>query len=296
MKSLAVFVLSSLFFLRCSQPERALVIQTDFGLKDGAVNAMKGVAYGVDTHLQVYDLTHEIPGYNIWEAGYRLHQAAPFWPAATVFVSVVDPGVGTERKSIVMKSRTGQFFVTPDNGTLTLVADALGIESVREIDESINRRPGSESSYTFHGRDVYVYTAARLASGKISFEQVGPLVKQDIVRLDYQAPSRTGNILNGNIPVLDIQYGNVWTNINDTLFKQLNFRTGDTVEVRIKNRDSLVYSGRVPYVQTFGGVAEKKPLAYLNSLMNFSLAINMGSFADSFHVSSGKDWSIEISK
>ena len=296
MKSLAVFVLSSLFFLRCSQPERALVIQTDFGLKDGAVNAMKGVAYGVDTHLQVYDLTHEIPGYNIWEAGYRLHQAAPFWPAATVFVSVVDPGVGTERKSIVMKSRTGQFFVTPDNGTLTLVADALGIESVREIDESINRRPGSESSYTFHGRDVYVYTAARLASGKISFEQVGPLVKQDIVRLDYQAPSRTGNILNGNIPVLDIQYGNVWTNINDTLFKLLNFRIGDTVEVRIRNRDSLVYSGRVPYVQTFGGVAEKKPLAYLNSLMNFSLAINMGSFADSFHVSSGKDWSIEISK
>jgi len=295
MKSLVVFTLSSLFFLSCSQPEHALVIQTDFGLKDGAVNAMKGVAHGVDPHLQIYDLTHEIPSYNIWEAGYRLHQAAPFWPAATVFVSVVDPGVGTERKSIVMKSRTGQFFVTPDNGTLTLVAGTLGIESVREIDESINRRPGSDSSYTFHGRDVYVFTAARLASGKISFEQVGPLLKQDIVRLNYQAPSRTGNILKGNIPVLDIQYGNVWTNINDTLFRQLNFRVGDTAEVRIKNRDSLVYSGRVPYVQTFGGVGEKKPLAYLNSLI-FSLAINMGSFADSFGVASGKDWSIEVSK
>ncbi len=296
MKSFLVFILSSLFFLSCSHEENALVVQTDFGLKDGAVNAMKGVAHGVDPHLQIYDLTHEIPSYNIWEAGYRLLQAAPFWPAATVFVSVVDPGVGTARKSVVMKSRTGQFFVTPDNGTLTLVADALGIESVREIDESVNRRPGSDSSYTFHGRDVYVFTAARLASGKISFEQVGPLLKQDIVRLDYQPPLKTGSILKGNIPVLDIQYGNVWTNINDTLFKQLNIRIGDTVEVRIKNRDSLVYAGRVPYVQTFGAVSEKKSLAYLNSLMNFSLAINMGSFADSFHVHSGKNWSIEISK
>jgi S-adenosylmethionine hydrolase len=286
----------TLFFLACSQQQRALVIQTDFGLKDGAVNAMKGVAHGVDPQLQIYDLTHEIPGYNIWEAGYRLYQAAPFWPAGTVFVSVVDPGVGTSRKSIVMKSRTGQFFVTPDNGTLTLVADALGIESVREIDESTNRLPGSEASFTFHGRDVYVYTAARLASGKISFEQVGPMLQQELVRLNYQVPDRTGDLLKGNIPVLDIQYGNVWTNINDSLFRQLNFRIGDTVQVRITHKDSLVYSGKMPFVNTFGDVKEMNPLGYLNSLKNFSLALNMGSFADSFHIKSGKDWSIEISR
>ena len=289
-------LLVCIVFLSCSQPEKALIIQTDFGLKDGAVNAMKGVAYGVDARLQVYDLTHEIPNYDIWEAGYRLYQASPFWPQGTVFVSVVDPGVGTSRKSIVMRSSTGQFFVTPDNGTLTLVADALGIDEVREIDESVNRRQGSDSSYTFHGRDVYVFTAARLASGKISFEQVGPVLQQQIVRLNYQAPLKSGNILKGNIPVLDIQYGNVWTNINDTLFRQLNFQYGDSVQVEIRRRDSILFAGRVPYVKTFGDVAEKKPLAYLNSLMNLSLAINMGSFADSFHIGSGKDWSVEISK
>jgi S-adenosylmethionine hydrolase len=143
---------------------------------------------------------------------------------------------------------------------------------------------------------VYVYTAARLASGKISFEQVGPMLQQELVRLNYQVPDRTGDLLKGNIPVLDIQYGNVWTNINDSLFRQLNFRIGDTVQVRITHKDSLVYSGKMPFVNTFGDVKEMNPLGYLNSLKNFSLALNMGSFADSFHIKSGKDWSIEISR
>src|ERR1700710_1036666 len=117
---------------------KIVVFQSDFGLKDGAVSAMKGVAMGVSTDLKLYDLTHEIPAYNIWEAAYRLEQTAAFWPAGTVFVSVVDPGVGSSRKSIVMKTKTGHYFVTPDNGTLTLIANSLGIEEVRIIDEKIN--------------------------------------------------------------------------------------------------------------------------------------------------------------
>lgn len=132
--------------------EEALVLQTDFGLKDGAVSAMKGVAFGVDKQLKIYDLTHEIPAYNIWEASYRLYQTAEYWPQGTVFVSVVDPGVGTDRKSVVLKTKTGQYFVSPDNGTLTLVAQKFGIDSVRQIDEKVNRLKGSEKSYTFHGR------------------------------------------------------------------------------------------------------------------------------------------------
>ena len=138
---------------------KIVVFQSDFGLKDGAVSAMKGVAMGVSPELKLYDLTHEIPAYNIWEAAYRLEQTVTYWPAGTVFVSVVDPGVGTERKSVVIKTQTGHFIVTPDNGTLTLVAQSLGIEAVREIDEVVNRRKDSQKSYTFHGRDVYAYTA-----------------------------------------------------------------------------------------------------------------------------------------
>src|SRR5690349_9631009 len=105
----------------CQHKKGIVVFQSDFGLKDGAVSAMKGVSMEVDPNLKLYDLTHEIPAYNIWEAAYRLQQTAPFWPAGTVFVSVVDPGVGTSRKSVVLKTKTGHYFVTPDNGTLTLI-------------------------------------------------------------------------------------------------------------------------------------------------------------------------------
>lgn len=295
-KIMLLCIISIIFLAGCSHQRKPLVLQTDFGLRDGAVNAMKGVAYGTDEQLAIFDLTHEIPAFNVWEAGYRLYQAAPFWPKGTVFVSVVDPGVGTLRKSIVMKSQTGQYFVTPDNGTLTLIADVMGIQTVREIDESINRRPGSDSSYTFHGRDLYVYTAARLASGQISFDQVGPEMKEEIIKLNYQPPVISANEIKGNIPVLDIQYGNVWSNINDSLINKVGIRAGDKIIVKIMQDGSPRFQDTLQFVNTFGEVREKEPLAYLNSLMNFSVAINMGSFADSFQVKGGRDWNIEIKK
>src|ERR1700742_1073279 len=123
---------------------KMVVYQSDFGLKDGAVSEMKGIAMGVSPELRLFDLTHEIPAYNIWEAAYRLQQTVPYWPAGTVFVSVVGQGVGTVRKSVVLKTKTGQFIVTPDNGTLPLIAESLVIAEIREIDESVNRRVDSK--------------------------------------------------------------------------------------------------------------------------------------------------------
>ncbi len=225
----------------------ALVFQTDFGLKDGAVSAMKGVAFGVDRTLPLHDLTHEIPAYNIWEASYRLYQTLQYWPAGTVFVSVVDPGVGTERKSVVLKTRSGHYIVSPDNGTLTLVAEHFGIEAVRQIDEKTNRLKGSEKSYTFHGRDVYAYTGARLASSAISFEQVGPLLPAEVVTIPYQpAVAEQDGTLKGTIPILDVQYGNVWTNIDDSLLTKAGIHKGDNACIRISEGDALKYEGKAP--------------------------------------------------
>jgi len=263
-------------------------------LKDGAVSAMKGVAMGVAPDLKLYDLTHEIPAYNIWEAAYRLEQTVPYWPAGTVFVSVVDPGVGTNRKSVVVKTKTGHFIVTPDNGTLTLIASSLGIAERREINEAVNRRNGSQKSYTFHGRDVYAFTAARLASGTITFDQVGTLLPNEVVTLPYQKAVKEGNQLKGNITILDIQYGNVWTNIPAEMVQQINLKYGQKLSIRIFHKGVKVWEGQAPYCETFGAVAKGKPLVYLNSLMQLSIALNMGSFADTYHVSSGSEWSINV--
>ncbi|QWL60335.1 S-adenosyl-l-methionine hydroxide adenosyltransferase family protein [Aeromonas jandaei] len=275
----------------------ALVIQTDFGLKDGAVSAMKGVAFGVDRTLPLYDLTHEIPAYNIWEASYRLYQTLQYWPKGTVFVSVVDPGVGTDRKSVVLKTKSGHYIVSPDNGTLTLVAEHFGIDTVRQIDEKTNRLKGSEKSYTFHGRDVYAYTGARLASGAISYEQVGPKLPAEVVKIPYQAAvAEKDGTLKGTIPILDVQYGNVWTNIDDTLLTQAGINKGDTACIKISEGDAVKYDGKAPYVSSFGDVPEGQPLVYLNSLLQVSVALNMDSFAAKHQVQSGANWHISLKK
>ena len=289
------FFVLAFFIATCINAQnKTVVFQSDFGLKDGAVSAMKGVANGVSPDLKLYDLTHEIPAYNIWEAAYRLEQTVPYWPVGTVFVSVVDPGVGTNRKSVVVKTKTGHYIVTPDNGTLTLIASSLGIAERREINEAVNRRNGSQQSYTFHGRDVYAFTAARLAAGTISYEQVGNLLSNDVVTIPYQKAIKEGNILKGNISILDIQYGNVWTNIPAELVQQINLKYGQKLSIRIYHKGTKVWEGVAPYCETFGAVAIGKPLVYLNSLMQLSIALNMGSFADTFHVSSGSEWSIRV--
>jgi S-adenosylmethionine hydrolase len=275
---------------------KTLVFQSDFGLKDGAVSAMKGVASGVSADIKMYDVTHEIPAFNIWEASYRLMQTAPYWPAGTVFVSVVDPGVGTDRKSVVMKSKSGHFFVTPDNGTLTLVAEQLGIEEVREIDEAVNRRKNSNESYTFHGRDVYAFTAARLAAKVISFEQVGKKLDATVVSIPYQKAGFEHGVVKGAIPVLDVQYGNVWTNIGKEIFNELKVNVGGNVKVQVFYKKQKIYEGSVRYVNTFGEVKEGQDVGYFNSLLNFSLGINMGSFAEKYKVQSGNEWSIVLNK
>ncbi len=275
---------------------KTVVFQSDFGLKDGAVSAMKGVAIGVSPDLKLFDLTHEIPAYNIWEAAYRLEQTVTYWPAGTVFVSVVDPGVGTERKSVVLKTKSGHFIVTPDNGTLTLIAESLGIEAIREIDEVINRRKDSEKSYTFHGRDVYAYTAARLAAGKISFAQVGKLLPGEVVKIPFQQAILDDKKIKGTIAILDVQYGNIWTNIPAALFNQLQVKTGDKLHVVIYQNKIKKYEADMPYSETFGAVANGKPLAYLNSLLQLSFALNMDNFSAVNKVYSGNDWTVNITK
>lgn len=285
-----------LFFAQGFSQKRILVFQSDFGLKDGAVSAMKGVAMGVSADIKIFDLTHEIPAFNIWEAAYRLEQTAKYWPAGTVFVSVVDPGVGSERKSVLLKTKSGHYFAGPDNGQFTLISQSLGIAEVREIDEALNRRKNSEASYTFHGRDVYAYTGARISAGIISLNKVGKLLPSVVVTINFQKPVFENGTVKGNIPILDIQYGNVWTNIDAATFNKLNVKYGDILHIEIMQSGKKIYEGDMTYETTFSAVENGKPLCYLNSLLNVSFALNQGNFAVANKISSGPDWSVLIKK
>lgn len=276
---------------------KILVFQSDFGLVDGAVSAMEGVALQVDPELKLHNLTHDITPYNIFEGSYRLFQTVNYWPQGTVFVSVVDPGVGTSRKSVVAKTATGQYIVTPDNGTLTHLNKYCGIVALREIEESVNRRKNTELSYTFHGRDVYAYTGARLASGVITYEEVGKelplseIVELDVVETEYNKEEKS---VTGCVDILDVRFGSLWTSISRDDFYLLNPEFGKRYEVSIFHEHMLVYQNQVVYQHSFAEVAIGSPLLYINSVYRLGIAINQGSFARAYNVGTGTNWKIRI--
>lgn len=276
---------------------KLLVFQTDFGLDDGAIGAMEGVSFCVCKDLNIRHLTHNIPQYNIFDASYRLFQAINYWPEGTVFVSVVDPGVGSKRKSVVARTKNGQYIVTPDNGTLTHIDKFVGIEEVREIEERLNRLKNSELSYTFHGRDVYAYTGARLAGEVITYEQVGPeLNKDDIVKLELYGCHKIENGIKGQIDILDVRFGSLWTSIPYEEFKECGFQINDDILVEIFNMDRKVYSRKINYGKSFADVPVSEPLIYMNSANHMAVAINQGSFAKAYGIGVGSDWKITMTK
>lgn len=274
-----------------------LVLQSDFGLVDGAVSAMIGVALQESRDLVVHNLTHDITPYNIFEGSYRLFQTVEYWPEGTTFVSVVDPGVGSKRKSVVALTEQNHYIVTPDNGTLSFIKKHVGIKAVREISEVANRRANTEHSYTFHGRDVYAYTGAKLASGHISFEEVGPeLQVADIVEIPTVPTEVGADFVKGAIDILDVRFGSLWTSITREEFYTLNPQFEDRFEVTIYNNDMLVYQNQVTYGKSFADVRIGQPLLYINSLYRVGLAINQGSFAKAYNVGVGQNWHIEIKR
>ena len=271
-----------------------LVLQTDFGLKDGAVSAMHGVAHMVASYVIVSDLTHEIPPYDIWAVSYRLYQTIKYWPKGTTFVSVVDPGVGFNRKSIAAKTKSGHFIITPDNGSLTHVATYMGLEEVREIDEQKNRLPYSSESNTFHGRDIYAYNGALLAEGEKSFEDLGEtLDPTSVVKLPLTEASLENDHLRGSIDVLDISFGSLWTNIPYDLIKKRIFNAVINLLLLLLIKTKFIIM--IQYLLS-DLLPMHQSIIYINSLVNVGIALNQASFADTYNIGTGNDWKIDLIK
>ena len=277
-----------------------LVFQTDFTYREGAVSAMYGVVKTVDRDLEIFDGSHELPKFDIWSASYRLWQSMNFWPKGTVFVSVVDPGVGTGRRACAARTVNGYTIITPDNGSLTHAAAKTGIAEAREIDERVNRLESTRGVSVFHGRDLFGYCAARLASGIISFEETGPAYSvDDIVRLPIIEPSmdsgpRGAPVVRGIFEIDDPNFGNMWTNIPLSMFTRAGFSYGDTLRVKILHGGSVVFEEGAPFARSFGYVEKGRPVVYTNELMNIAMAVAEGNFSTAYGLGYGADWELEF--
>ena len=269
----------------------ALLIQADFA---GLV--MTGVAYSVSKDLDIYNVRPLIPLYDIRAASASMAYNAQTWPAGTVIVSVVDPGVGTDRKSVVLQTKNDLYFVSPDNGSLSGPATAYGIEAVREIDETVNRIPGSDWSHTFHGRDVYSYTGARLAAGVISFDEVGPLMAAKVMMLEELGARFEFGVLYGYVTGGTGRLGNISFSIDRHLFEEISPEYGEIYDVVIRNDGQVAWAGSLPYTKSFADVPLGDNLLFINSSGATSIAVNQGNFANKFGIGSGDGWTIEIKK
>lgn len=260
----------------CASAPPTVAFMSDFGVTDDSVAVCKGEMIRVAPAVRVIDITHQVTPYAVDEAARYLAGSMGNFPAGTVFVCVVDPGVGSDRKPIAARTNLGQFYVGPDNGLITLVE---GVVEAREI-TNVQWMAGSQRSSTFHGRDIFSPVPAHLARGD-AFARVGPVVPVgQLVRLKLTPATLDEKGLRGEVIGLDGPYGNLVTNIPAGLFARLGYKLGDTVPASFAGKTMSL-----PFVRTFSDVPEGKPLLYIDSRGRLSAAINMGDFAKTNQVS-----------
>jgi S-adenosylmethionine hydrolase len=252
---------------------QTIVFMTDFGTLDDSVPICKGVMYSILPDVRIVDLTHQVTPFSILDGARFLFGATPYYPAGTVFTAVIDPTVGSTRKAVIIKSKRGQYFILPDNGLITLVADRDGLESAREITNP-SWMIGKALSSTFHGRDIFSPASAHVARGD-DWTEVGPALDlKSLVRLDLAAPTVDDKGLHGEVIATDGPFGNLVTNVDAEEFLKLGYQRGDTVPLMLGDKKI-----DLQFVKTFSDVPLKAPLVYIDSRGRFGLAVNQASFA-----------------
>jgi S-adenosylmethionine hydrolase len=253
-----------------------IVFMTDFGTANDSVAICKAVIAGIAPDARIADITHQVTPFQIEEASRFLYGVTPYYPSGTVFLVVVDPGVGTSRKAVIVKTKKGQLFVLPDNGLITAVVDRDGLVGAREI-TSQNWMIRTAVSSTFHGRDIFSPAAAHLAEGW-DYTIAGPEVPQ-LVRLTPKTASVEDKGITGDVIGLDDPYGSLITDITREDFEKLGYVLDDKVTAQINKKPVTL-----PYVKTFMNVAVGDTLLYIDSRGRVAIAINQGNYSKKYGV------------
>lgn len=239
---------------------------------------LKGAIYAVDPEARVVDLTHEAPPFDIREAAFLMAESSREFPPGAVFVGIVDPGVGTSRKPIAIRTRDGSFFVGPDNGMLIEAAAFRGIAEVREIRNPDFMRQGTRSS-TFHGRDLFGPAGASLARG-MAFEKIGPK-RNAWVTLHRRAPAFKKGRADGEVVHADA-YGNLLTNLTAREMAGADLRMGARLSVRVGK-----HAFEAAYRETYGDVPAGRRVVTIGSTGRVEIAINAGDLAQALGAGAG---------
>ncbi len=226
---------------------------------------------GIAPDVRIMDITHQVTPYSIEEGARFLTGVTPYYPPGTVFVVVIDPGVGTSRKAVIVKTKKAQYFVLPDNGLISPVIDRDGLEDAREITNT-GWMIGDKVSSTFHGRDIFSPAGAHLAAGW-DYTLAGPEVPQ-LVRLVPKVAAVTDKGIEGQVIALDDPFGSLISDIHGDDFKKLGYAFGDKVTVLLDKKPFTL-----PYVKTFMDVPVGQPLLYQDSRGRMGLAINQSNFS-----------------
>jgi S-adenosylmethionine hydrolase len=253
-----------------------ITLTSDFGLKDPYVAEMKGVILTIIPNATLVDITHDIEKFNIRMAAFTLASVAPYFPKGTVHLAVVDPGVGTQRRAILVQTTQG-FFVGPDNGILILPAQNQGIEHIYQLTNPKFMLPGVSS--TFHGRDVFAPAAAHLDKG-VEPSEFGPEIS-DAITPKFASVKRENGCLIGEVLHVD-GFGNVITNI----------REKEMVNSKVVNVKLPIVSLKLAFVKTYAQAKLNEPIALIGSHGFLEIALNQGSAAEKLKVKAGD--SVEV--
>jgi S-adenosyl-L-methionine hydrolase (adenosine-forming) len=274
----AVLWLSVLAHAQTSKYPQTIVFMTDFGLVDDSVAICRGVMYSIMPEIRIVDLTHQVSPFSILDGARFLDGATPYYPAGTVFVAVIDPGVGSARRAIIVKSKRGQYFVLPDNGLITLVEQRDGIEGVREVTNP-DWMIGSKLSSTFHGRDIFSPVGAHVARGEDWAKAGAEVPINSLVRLELKKARIDDRGVTAEVIAIDGPFGNLVTNLDGNDFLNLGYQRGQQVLVKLGGKEM-----KIKFVRTFSDVAVGDPLLYVDSRGHVALAVNQGNFSEIYGV------------